>query len=519
MVFVDWTPERIDKFRELLAEGKDLDYIAGYFGVSYAAVKQAKYFHKVKKLKPGKKNVQLKEAKALNKRDLASRIRVLKGEELRKEAPVFGFSDKQLRQWFDETEGVDKFCKDVLRIELQPYQLQMVELMLSRKRCCFVLGRQSGKDFCIACFALWLAIVNPNQRILLVSAAQRQSDLLFNRIMQFIASSNELFDSVQKSNMEVIQLTNGSDIYSLPSTSYIRGFTEVTFIFLNEVAHGIGAETLQACEPMLAVKHGSLVMMSSPLGTSGVLWEAYNNPFYAKLKLPSSVNKFISRDWLEEQKRTMSSIAYDCEINANFSQAIDSYFKLEIIESVSQEYSLRQTCPKEPGKKYFAGIDWGRIQDSSVVTIVSKDVDELLKVESIIEMQGVPFKQQEERIKQLHSEWDFENIVSEYAGLSINSCENLDRAELPTEFFTPTLDSKAEAYNHLLRKMENGEIAISLHDKLQYELRVFKFEVNAQGKMRLHHQQGGSDDFVDSLCYAIWAARESRGFSFNEPIY
>ena len=518
MVFMNWTPERIDKFTELLSEGRSLEYVADYFGVSYTAAKQAKYFHKVKKLKPGKKNVQLKEVKELNRRDLASRIRVLKGEELRKEVPLFGFSDKQLKQWFDNVEGVDKFCKDVLGIELQPYQLKMVKLMLSRKRCCFVLGRQSGKDFCIACFVLWLAVVNPNQRILLVSAAQRQSDLLFNRIMQFIASSNELFDSVQKSNMEVIQFTNGSEVYSLPSTSYIRGFTEVTFVFLNEVAHGITKDTLQAVEPMLAIKHGSLVMMSSPLGTSGVLWDAYNNPIYAKLKLPSSVNKFISREWLEQQKRTMPSIAYDCEINANFSQAIDSFFKLETIESVSEEYSLRQTCPKEPGKKYFAGIDWGRIQDSSVVTVVSRDEDELLKVESIIEMQNVPFKQQEERIKQLHSEWDFENIVSEYAGLSINSCENLNRAGLPVEFFTPTLDSKAEAYNHLLCKMENDELTIPLHDKLQYELRVFKFEVNAQGKMRLHHQQGGSDDFVDSLCYAVWAAKSS-GESWDEPIW
>jgi len=518
VVFMDWTPERIDKFTELLSEGRGLEYVADYFGVSYHAVKQAKYFHKVKKLKPGKKHAKLKEAKALDKRDLASRIRVLKGEELRKEASAFGFSDKQVRRWFDGAEGVDKLCTDVLGIELQPYQLQMIKLMLSRKRCCFVLGRQSGKDFCIACFALWLTVVNPNQRILLVSAAQRQSDLLFNRIMQFIASSNELFDSVQKSNMEVIQFTNGSEIYSLPSTSYIRGFTEVTFVFLNEVAHGITNETLQAVEPMLAIKHGSLVLMSSPLGASGVLWDSYNNPLYAKLKLPSSVNKFISREWLDQQKKTMPSLAYDCEINANFSQAIDSFFKLETIKSISEEYSLRQTCTKELGKKYFAGIDWGRIQDSSVVTIVSRDEDELLKVESIIEMQKVPFKQQEERIKRLHSDWDFENVVSEHAGLSINSCENLQREGLPVEFFIPTLGSKAEAYNHLLRRMENAEVTIPLHEKLQYELRVFKFEVNAQGKMRLHHQQGGSDDFVDSLCYAVWATKSS-GESWDEPIY
>ena len=379
--------------------------------------------------------MKISELKA-SKNDLATRIRILRGEEVRKEEAHFGFNDEQVKQWFDGASGVDKFCKDVLGVELQEYQLEMVKLMQAHKRCCFVLGRQSGKDFVTACFVIWLAIVNSNQRILLVSAAQRQSDLLFNRIMQFIAKSNELFDSVQKSNMEIIQFTNGSEIYSLPSTTFIRGFTEVTHVILNEVAHGITEEALQAVEPMLAIKRGALIMMSSPLGTSGVLWDAFNNPLYAKLKLPSSANKYISKEWLNEQKKIMSSLAFETEIAANFSQAIDSFFKIETIKSCSQEYQLRSTCPKEEEKTYYAGVDWGRIQDSSVVTIISKDSEKQLKVEAIIEMAKTPFKLQEEKIKQLNADWNFKKIMSEYAGLSINSCENLKRDGLNVEFFT-----------------------------------------------------------------------------------
>jgi len=99
--------------------------------------------------------------------------------------------------------------------------------------------------------------------------------------------------------------------------------------------------------------------------------------------------------------------------------------------------------------------------------------------------------------------------MSEYAGLSINSCENLKRDGLIVEFFKPTLDSKAEACNFLLKQMEDGTLTIPFHDKLQYELRVFKFQLNAQGKMKLHHVEGGSDDFVDSLCYSVWATKTS----------
>ncbi|MFH1587141.1 MAG: hypothetical protein ABID38_04750 [Candidatus Diapherotrites archaeon] len=508
-----WTQANKDRFVELLKEGESLKEIAEYFGCSYSVIKWVKSKYKLsKRLVGGKKHRKIEELKA-SKKDLATRIRVLRGEEVRTQQAHFGFTDEQLKNWFKGTTGVDKFCKDVLGIELQDYQLEMVKLMLNHKRCVFVLGRQSGKDFTIACFALWLSVVNSNQRILLVSAAQRQSDLLFNRIMNFIAKSNELFDSVQKSNMEVIQFTNGSEVYSLPSTTYIRGYTEVTHIFMNEVAHGITEDTIQATEPMLAIKRGSLIMMSSPLGTNGVLWDAYNNPIYVKLKLPSGINKYISKDWLEDQKKTMSSLAYETEIEANFSQAIDSFFKLETIKSVTREYTLRNTCPKEDGKSYYAGVDWGRIQDSSVVVIISKNKEKELKVESIIEMHNIPFKIQEERIKQINSDWKFKKVISEYAGLSINSCENLKRDGLNVEFFKPTLDSKAEAYNHLLKQMEDGNLAIPMHNKLQYELRVFKFQLNAAGKMKLHHVEGGSDDFVDALCYACWGTK-TRGVIF-----
>ncbi len=201
-----WTGERLEKFAQLLGEGKNLGEISKYFGVSYNTIKWAKSHYKVgRKLSSSRNNEAFKK---LSKNDIASRILELKQEFIRKDVVESGFSDEQLRNWFDGSRGVDQFCKDVLGVELQDYQLEMVDLMLNRKRCVFVLGRQTGKDFCVSCFTLWLSITKPNQKILLVSAAQRQSDLLFNRVIQFIASSNKLFDSVSKSNMEVIPLVN-----------------------------------------------------------------------------------------------------------------------------------------------------------------------------------------------------------------------------------------------------------------------------------------------------------------------
>lgn len=511
-----WTPERLDKLRNLLREKISTKEIAEYFGVDESAIRQVMYREGIKRSNLGQHRSKLEKKhreKKDEKKDLATRIRILKGEELRKEEPQFGFSDEQLSRWLNGKNGCNLFCREVLGVELQDYQLEMVEKMINHKRCCFVMGRQSGKDFTIACFVIWNSICNSNQRMLLVSPAQRQSDLLFDRILQFIGLSNELFTSVEKSNMEVCRFTNKSEVHSLPSTTYIRGFTEVTHIFVNEVAHGISGDTFAAIEPMLAIKHGSLILMSSPLGCQGKLWEAFNSPIYAKMRLPSTTNKYISREWIETQEKTMPVVVYDCEVNANFSQAIDNFFPMEVIDKCSQEYGFRSF--PEPELDYYLGVDWGRVRDSSVLTIISKNSEDILKVEKIIEFQNKPFSAQVEHIRKLHNTFGFRKIVAEYAGLGIMPCEKLKEMELPVEFFKPTLDNKEGAYNHLLRTMEDGNLIIPKgHYKLQHELRLFQYEVTGQGKTKLHHVLGGSDDFCDSLCLAVNESKKS-GFVFD----
>ena len=339
----------------------------------------------------------------------------------------------------------------------------------------------------------------------MVSPAQRQSDLLYERILRFIGQNNELFESVDKSSMEYCKFTNNSLIKSLPSTTYIRGETEVTLCIMNEARDFLnGEEVMASVLPMLAVSQGSLVMMSSPAGCMGILWDAFNSPVYCKLQYPSSVNQYINKDWLEEQKQTLSSNCYQMEFEAQFSEAIDNFFSIQTITKCSKEYDF-SNYPEE-GVEYTCGIDWGRVKDSSVVTIVSKKNDQV-KVENIIEMFNKPFSFQLGMIKLLNEKYKFTRIIAEKAGLSLPLCEKLREEGFPVEGFVPTVDSKSEAYNYLLRQMEIGNITIPKHLKLQYELRTFRFEVNPQGKMKLHHVDGGSDDFVDSLCFGVWGTK------------
>ena len=515
---INWTPERIRTLKEFVESGKPAEFIASHFRITpnNLRVNMKRFGISMKQKQTGKDGTLLQK-KRKQAEDLATRIRILKGEEIRTTKATTYFKDEQIKPWLEGVEGCDRFCKEVLNVELQDYQLEIVHNLLNHKRCVNILGRQSGKDFTISCFVIWKCITCSNQKILLVSAAQRQSDLLYNRILGFIGFSSELFDSVERSNMEKCLFKNNSEIWSLPATGNIRGFTEVSHIFLNE-AHEIPDFTFSAVEPMLAITNGYEYLFSTPRGCIGRLWEVFNNPLFAKIQYPSSINKYITKEFLDNEKKSMDALEYDMEYNAQFQQSVDTFFKLSTINDVSYEYSLR--AEPEADKQYFCGIDWGRTHDYSIITIMSKTKGEYeeesqaqYKIENIIEMNQVPFPEQVRRIINLHDKFNFKIIVPEWAGLGIPPCDELKEklGDEIVQIFIPTIDAKAEAYSKLRRIMENKQITIPKnHTSLQFELRTFQYQLLPSGKMKLFHLAKSSDDRIDSLCFSVFGACEEE---------
>jgi len=425
--------------------------------------------------------------------------------------PNFFFSDDLLKSWIGNPQ---KFAKDVLNVELQDYQKQMIDLFLNKKRVCVSAGRASGKSFCLAIFLLYNSIVNPNQKQLIISPAERQSRLLFGMIHSFVARSEDLFNSVnfKKSNLEILKFTNGSEIIPLPSTTFIRGFQNINFIVCDEAAFFLNPEQVFASiEPMLSLRnirtgeYGTLILVSSPNGCLGKFWDCFNSPHFARMQISAHRNRYISKKWLEEQKQIMSAMIYQQEILGMFTEATDNFFSVSVIDKCSQNYDFLSF--PEPDKSYVLGVDIGRVKDSSVLCVISIDSDNIKKVENIVELNDKPFSLQINHIKYLHEKYRFSTITIEKAGLSMPVVEKLQEMNFPIKEFIPTLDNKSKAYNFLLKEMEQGKVIIPLnHTRLQYQLRTFRYEVNYQGKMKLHHaSEVEGDDFVDSFCFSLWS--------------
>lgn len=508
---ISWTPSLIEGVKNLLLEGYSFDDVALRLGTSKNNLKLQLFKRGITLASLGitsaKEKNSIQRLQNKHKLSISERIMELLGLELEDSILPKTFTDEQLKNWLEGKEGVVLFVKEALDISLQDFQVDMIEVMLNNRHCCFLMGRRAGKSYTCGLFALYKALLQPNQHILLVSPTQDSSLNLFRIILGFVAKSQEIRWSIRRDTADTLEFKNNSIIRSLSAQSLALRGLENTAVILDEVSSLENPESvMSALTPSLASRTNSqLILISTPRAKQGLLWDAWQNQLYAKRHYPSTINKHVDNSWIELEKQNLPAEIFRMEYLAEWCEDVDVFFKTEVIERCVQNYSL--TSFPEPGTKYWAGVDWGAKHDASLITIVGKGADGVLKVCNIIEMINVPFSVQLQRLGHLHASYQFQLVCVEEAGLSIPLVQELAQDNsMRLLRFIPTLKNKEEIYLHLLKKMENLELILPKHPKLIYQLKMFQYVVTPSG-MKLHHAGQGHDDFPDSLAFALWAAK------------
>ncbi len=537
-----WDTEHLELLKELYTAGEPLGRIALRLGTTKGAIKMAASRNGWKRPPPGTTRPPRRPREP--DLDISRRLAILLGQEVRGPAPRRDFSDSQLlrfagqgapdealtglrdRAWpwiaphnplapqsavLARLAGLEAYTREVVGLELMDHQLAEAYCCLAGKRVLVLAGRQSGKDVCISALALWEALTAPNSRIVMCSGSQRQSDALMEKVLGYIARSQETFDAVASSSREALTFRNGSFIKALPATGMIRGET-ATRVLVNEARDVLNEdETYSALEPMLLTTGGSFCIFTTPLGKTGRVWEAFNSPLYLKVQVPSTASKYATPEHLERQRLEMSAPMYQNEYEAQFLDIQSSYFSPESIADAVQDYSLAEV--REEGKRYSLGIDWARTRDTSAMVVVSVDDDDHLKVEWMHGWLGLPMPEQLAHVRRLEAVFHFSRIVSEYAGLGIGPSDQLREEDLDVDLFKPTAEQKALGFDALKQRFERRTITIPSDPKLLMELRTLEFKLTPAGNLTIHG--AGSDDFAHALMMAVWPWRHEAGF--EEP--
>lgn len=218
-------------------------------------------------------------------------------------------------------------------ITLDPWQERMVSS--TSNRLLLNCSRQIGKSTTTAVLAEYTALYGARPTTtLLLSPSLRQSTELFRRCLEIYRALDRPVQAEAETLLR-LELTNGSRIVSLPGKEEtIRGIPAVDLLIIDEASR-VDDALYKSVRPMLAVKGGRLVLLSSPFGSRGFFWEEYKRRTkWDYFEVNAYQCPRISEEFLADELESMGQFWFDQEYMCKFNDAIGAAFRAEDIQRI-----------------------------------------------------------------------------------------------------------------------------------------------------------------------------------------
>jgi hypothetical protein len=360
---------------------------------------------------------------------------------------------------------------------------------------CF--GRQAGKSFTGMNLILKWLLEDNGTTGMWVSPVYSQAKKVFQELTTTIAGTG-LTKSINKSEL-TITFVNGSICYfrSAEREDTLRGNT-LDYLVVDEAAYiknNVWSEVLRAT---VLVKGKKVLFISTPKGknwfhTIALRGSSEEYPTYKTFHATSFDSPYITEDELIEAKLTLPENIYKQEILAEFIDDGGEVFSNLKINCVLNNYPQF-----DASKKYYAGLDFGRQNDYTVLTIVNS------------EGEMVDFYRERQK------SWDV--IISELVLklrkwkpvclAEVNSIGDVLYEQLKKQYpsmqpFVTSSDSKQNMIEDLIMALNEEKIKLpspALNADLYNELSVFTYEYSPKSrKVKYGAPNGFHDDSVISL--------------------
>ena len=415
-------------------------------------------------------------------------------------------------------EGVNKlrqdtafFSDNLLDWPLLPYQAEYVASPSKRIVLCW--GRQTGKTKTTAVKAIHFGFVNEGATILSVSHSLRQSTLLLKIASGFLESSPVAISGVESLTLTRIELNNGSRILALPCTEKgIRGYT-ADLIVCDEAAFMPEEVILRVLFPMLSTTEGTLILLSTPWGRDHIFYRAFNNPDYAVFHVSALDSPLVSEELLEEQRKELSEEAFKMEWLAEFAEPATCFFPQDLIRGcVDPELQLLPSLEAEIQEDlYYGGVDLGKLEDYSVLTVIRKNGERLDLVYLHELPLGTPYTEVVGLIARAERKLRFQGLYVDQTGVGEPLLEELRRGGTHRATgVTLTVRVKEEVMTCLKLAMEQRRLKMPYLRRLFSQINEQQYAYAPSGHLTFSHPSGGHDDQLWSLALAVYASTKER---------
>lgn len=357
------------------------------------------------------------------------------------------------------------------------------------------IGRQFGKTMLAMNQVYYWGFNNSNSKIAWVSPIYKQCKKVFDEMVLAFADTSFI-----KSNASelIITLPNGSTIQFFSAERYdnIRGFT-FDYLVCDEFAFMAEQAWSEVLRATVLVKGKKVMLISTPKGKNH-FYNLFNldgvNPQYKSFKM-TSYDGLASKEEIDGARSTLPENIFRQEYLAEFIDSGSGVFQELVINNKPNNT-----------KKYYAGIDLGRADDYTVLTILNEDGQMVIC----------------ERWRK--NSW--KNIVNEIVKylkafnaityIEVNSIGDVIFEDLKANYtniepFVTTSKSKQDIIEALQVAIQNKEFTVLDIDWLIKEFNIFTYEYSHKTRsIKYSAPSGFHDDGVMSCAMAYNSLKKLR---------
>lgn len=373
------------------------------------------------------------------------------------------------------------------RIAFEPYWYQHDFLASYHEpRRIILKARQIGFSQVFALEALYAAITEPEQMILLVSRSQ---DLAVNLLRYCYLTYNNLREApaLTKANESELGTANGSRIKSIPANrSTGRGFA-ANRIYLDEFAYAAYADDIYQSVAPAVSQGGYLTIGSTPNGVGNLFHQLYIHgegftrmvvPWYRcpaynpdGHSLPDAEARAVGEAgaWYQTERPKYTHQQFAAEFECDFVGSGVAVFQTADIERATD--GAWGERPPERGRDYITSVDIGRRQDATVINTFDVSAAPYQRV-AHDRLERVPYPVIQDAIAARWRAYGGQLWI-ESNGVGDPVIENLDA---PAQPFVTTARSKVQAIQRLQLLLEQGRLKAEWTPQERRELLGYQWD-------------------------------------------
>lgn len=363
--------------------------------------------------------------------------------------------------------------------------------------------RQVGKNFLGTAVLLNYCSMGKINAIL--EPSLNQCRRVFKQITKALSRSG-LLASCNASTL-TIEFKNGAEILfkSAAQGENLRGDTITGILIIDEAAF-IPDEIIETILPTIDANNANLMIISTPLFTSGYFYEEYISAGNNKLVLNWNnydTSEFLSATRLEEYRQKLSPNKFKSEYLGQF------------ITENGLLFNNLQNCIGTPSNedKVYIGIDFatGSGSDYTAICGINENGEQVF----IKRVKDMPPTQQVEWLANIINSYKTVKILAEQNSIGKVYIDMLKKKiKVPITNWTTSNSSKKDLVTNLQLALENKQITILSDDYMLDELRKYQADVNLRTNVVTYNASVGNDDQVIALMLA-WKAYKGTLGNYN----